>query len=151
MKPLSMDEVRDRCEINATTGCWNWKHARVEAPTRRVWEFLRGAIASNDEHVLHKCDNRLCVNPDHLYLGTVRQNAKDKLDRGRGGRGDAFMGRLTVRFSMDELTWLAKAGAMAGQDSSWAVRWAISEVRQRGLAPMLSTVTPTKARKAGGA
>lgn len=35
--------------------------------------------------VLHKCDNPPCVNPDHLYAGTAKQNVMDKIDRCRGG------------------------------------------------------------------
>ncbi len=35
-------------------------------------------------HVLHKCDNRLCINPEHLYLGTNAQNMKDMAIRSRG-------------------------------------------------------------------
>jgi len=31
---------------------------------------------------LHHCDNKICVNPDHLYIGTRSQNAKDAFDRG---------------------------------------------------------------------
>lgn len=37
--------------------------------------------------VLHTCDNRACVNPDHLYLGDIFQNAKDMVDRGRIATG----------------------------------------------------------------
>jgi hypothetical protein len=36
-----------------------------------------------DQWVLHTCDNRRCVNPDHLYLGTPTQNAQDMFRRGR--------------------------------------------------------------------
>lgn len=34
-------------------------------------------------HVLHKCDNPPCVNPDHLYIGTQKQNMNDKIKRNR--------------------------------------------------------------------
>ena len=47
-----------------------------------AWELYRGAIPEGLQ-VNHKCDVSLCVNPDHLYLGTQAQNLKDCRDRGR--------------------------------------------------------------------
>lgn len=56
-------------------GRWLYAH-------RVSWEIYRGGIPP-DADVLHKCDNSLCVNPDHLYLGDQAQNNKDRDERGR--------------------------------------------------------------------
>lgn len=146
--PKTRAEVMAQCDVNAVTGCWNWRRSSAEGPARRVWTALNGEIP-HGQHVLHSCDNRLCANPTHLYLGTVQQNARDRQARGRQGRGAEFEGRLSVRLSLDDLTYLAKVGAAVGQDSSWAVRWAVGYVRSIGAAPLLRTVTPDAARKGG--
>jgi hypothetical protein len=49
---------------------------------RHVWELLNGEL-DNIIHVLHKCDNRKCVNPDHLFLGTNLDNMRDCINKGR--------------------------------------------------------------------
>ena len=47
---------------------------------RVAWILSNGKIPSN-LWVLHKCDNRSCCNPNHLYLGTPKQNQKDRDER----------------------------------------------------------------------
>ena len=49
---------------------------------RFAWELLRGPIPS-EWCLLHKCDVRNCVNPDHLYLGDRKDNNQDTIKRGR--------------------------------------------------------------------
>lgn len=78
--------------INTKTLCWEWKRAgaggyggidlggKTISAHRASWIFLNGNIKP-EECVLHKCDNRLCVNPDHLYLGDKKQNRKDFMER----------------------------------------------------------------------
>lgn len=52
---------------------------------RIVYEAAHGPI-SKDQHVLHKCDVRDCVNLAHLYLGSNEENIADKCKRDRSGK-----------------------------------------------------------------
>lgn len=60
---------------------WNGKN---EYGHRVVWEILNGNIMKGF-YVLHKCDNRACVRPDHLFLGTQKDNVRDMITKGRRG------------------------------------------------------------------
>lgn len=79
--------------------CWLWKGATVKGygkfnvnkktvlATHYAYERFKGPIG--DKFVLHKCDTPLCVNPEHLFLGTHTENMKDMVQKGR----DRFFGR----------------------------------------------------------
>jgi len=51
---------------------------------RVAWQFWHGLVLDG-AHVLHRCDNPACVNPDHLFLGSHQDNVRDR-DRKRRGK-----------------------------------------------------------------
>lgn len=53
---------------------------RIRA-SRLVYEVVIGPIG--DLFVLHTCDNQLCINPEHLFLGTAMDNTQDMISKGR--------------------------------------------------------------------
>lgn len=79
--------------VDKTPTCWLWKHTKdkygygtikANGEKRRAHRLsfilMFGDIAEN-KWVLHKCDVRHCVNPEHLYLGTAKDNAEDRQQR----------------------------------------------------------------------
>lgn len=83
-------------EYEANSGCWLWAgrnggglygmfsvgHRCSVRAHRWSWANRNGPIQSG-LNVLHHCDTPMCVNPDHLYVGTPLDNAADRVRRGR--------------------------------------------------------------------
>lgn len=61
---------------------WDYSEKKTVRAHRLAWEARYGPIPKGT-FVLHTCDNRACINVQHLYLGTAADNTKDMIGRGR--------------------------------------------------------------------
>jgi hypothetical protein len=66
---------------------WVSDEKRTVTISRIVWKLCYGEIPKN-LCVLHKCDNPACINIDHLFLGTLAENIKDKVNKNRQAKGE---------------------------------------------------------------
>lgn len=91
--------LKERLEkrLIKTNDCWGWTGPkdtnnygsfRIGNKTFRAsrvsWMIYRGPIYDG-LCVLHKCDNPICVNPEHLFLGTMKDNSQDMIKKNRQG------------------------------------------------------------------
>ena len=108
-RDLQPEAVQKRfwSKVNKTDSCWLWTEGlrgngygrftvgkvgvdRRSVPAHRlVWEWRTGKPVPPELEVCHKCDVRHCVRPEHLFIGTPRDNAVDRELKGRGGKGRA--------------------------------------------------------------
>ena len=72
--------------------------------------IYRGVELSSKDCVLHKCDNRPCVNPNHLQIGTQRDNALDMANKGRA-RGASGVKNANSKLNEDNVKIIRKEAA----------------------------------------
>lgn len=118
------DRFWEKVAIDPYGGCWEWCGARTSdgygsigvskeqgnAYAHRLsWELHNGPIPDG-LCVLHKCDHRPCVNPEHLFIGDRAANAADMAAKGRSTRGEKNPQAKLTDESVREARILATAG-----------------------------------------
>lgn len=100
----------DNAELNTENDCWEWTGGVFKSNGRACLSLGKRHLAyrlmyvlqkgpTNGLLVLHRCDNVLCINPEHLFLGTNKDNSTDMILKGRQRNQD---GSLNSMAKLDE-------------------------------------------------
>lgn len=124
--------------LGARQGCKGREYGNFRTQSRRspqpahrvAWVMANGPIPEGLE-VCHKCDNSLCVNPEHLFLGTHKDNMQDCIQKGRfvfaqAGKGEVHGRSKLTDEQVLEIRKLYRKPVMG--------RYGVSPVSCRGLA-----------------
>lgn len=118
------------------SGCWEFtgyvdaatgygqigNEGRLVLTHRASWELTHGPIPSSLV-IRHKCDNRPCINPEHLEIGTQADNVRDALERGRVARK---FGLPHTRLSDDDVRSIRHSYASGTPSATLARQFGIS-------------------------
>lgn len=90
----SIDRFWNKVNLEPISECWNWVgginargygnfwiNGKIVSAHRVAWEIYNLCEVPKGMWVLHKCDNKKCCNPCHLYIGTASDNMMDSIYR----------------------------------------------------------------------
>lgn len=142
LSPERLNRFWSRVAFTANPNCcWEWtgcknkkgygyigistNNVTTNFKSHRLAYYLHNKVDPQDNLVMHKCDNPSCCNPNHLQLGTAKDNAEDRDTKGRGNDGDRNpMSKLTTD-DVVRMRELFKEGKLRSEiakeyNTSWA-------------------------------
>lgn len=116
-------------KVDKSGDCWNWtaslkstgygqfqmgtnRRGRPIAASRVSWFLSTGEWPPEGMQVCHRCDNRKCVRPEHLFLGTNDDNIADKVAKGRQTRGPTAPGAKLTTDNVETIRRLYTHGGL---------------------------------------
>lgn len=122
---MTVAERFEKYVVRSEGGCWDWRACKNEhgygilgvagkneRAHRVSWTLTNGPIPKG-LRVLHRCDNPVCSNPQHLFLGTAGDNTQDMVRKGRA-RGSPPGEQSTAGHLREEDVYLVRELCAAG-------------------------------------
>jgi len=141
-QPITQERIEAKVLRIPEAGCWVWmgstqvrgygeiiSNNRKHLAHRASYEAFVGKIPKG-MYVCHACDNVACVNPNHLFLGTQKQNLQDMASKGRSTWGEKNANAKLTEAQVKEI----KQGFQAGKtDTELAMQFNISRSTIYGI------------------
>jgi hypothetical protein len=112
---IATERIEKKVERIPESGCWVWMgtttvrgYGQIEHKTKKLYAHRASYEAFVGEipqgmYVCHTCDNVSCVNPNHLFLGTQKQNLQDMAKKGRSTRGEKNPGAKLTEEQVNQI------------------------------------------------
>jgi hypothetical protein len=121
-KPRTLENrLLSNVAIDEQTGCWNWTGSYFKSLYGRITIDGKNALAHRVSYghfygeipdglfVCHSCNNKRCINPRHLYVGTINDNARDAVLSGDTAKGENNGMAILTREKVVEIKRLIKS------------------------------------------